>query len=192
MANTLPTYTGLVTSEHADKPNYMAMTAVIAQCYVDAQTLLASLSGAFDLDAAMGVQLDTDALWIGASRLVSIPVTNVYFAFDDSTHAVGFDQGIWYFPNNPTTSVSSLDDESFRLFLRFKVATNSWDGTMPSMYAILTELLAPAAIAISESSMVVSVTITGTPPSTLFKQLILNGALPLRPAGVAVTYTFSP
>ena len=191
MANTVATYQGRITSEHADKPKFMALVGLLSQCYVDAQAVVNSLATAFDLDVAVGSQLDTDALWIGASRGVQTPIENAYFSFDDETHNVGFDEGIWFLPLDPQFVVQSLDDESFRLFLRFKIAANHWDGTTASLYTILTELFSPAVVTISEGTMTCNITITGMPPSTLFKTLTEDGVLPTKAAGVAFTYTFA-
>ena len=61
-------YTALITSEHADKPKFMAMVEAVAQCFVDQQNLLLSVPTAFDLDDAVGVQLDAVGLWVGIGR----------------------------------------------------------------------------------------------------------------------------
>lgn len=183
------TYTSLITSEHADKPKYMALIAMIAQCYVDAQNVLASIPAAYDLDVAVGAQLDTDALWIGAKRGVDVPITDVYFSFD--TDGLGWDEGVWYGPYMPETYVQSLDDDSFRLLCKFKVAANNWDGTLPTLYAALSELFAPATVTIYDHAMECTITITGNPPTTLFKQLVLDYGLPIRTAGVPFTYIFA-
>ncbi|MDE1905307.1 MAG: DUF2612 domain-containing protein, partial [Rhodospirillales bacterium] len=42
-------YTGLVTSEHADKPKFMAMVAAVAQGFANATNAADSLPGSFDL-----------------------------------------------------------------------------------------------------------------------------------------------
>jgi hypothetical protein len=60
------------------------------------------------------------------------------------------------------------------------------------MYDVLTEIFTPATVTITDNmNMTVDVTITGTPPSTLFKYLVLDGYIPLVPAGIKVTYTFA-
>lgn len=122
-------YTALITTEHAGKPKFAAMAAAVAQCFADQINLLQSIPAAFDLDTAIGVQLDAVGLWAGIRRQVRTPL-NVYFSFD--TAGLGFDQGNWQGPFDPSTGLTSLDDETFRTLIRAKIAANSWDGTVPS------------------------------------------------------------
>jgi hypothetical protein len=187
---TVDQYKSLITSEHADKPRYMGMVEAVAQCFVNQQNLLLSLPSKFDLDVSQGVQLDADGLWIGLPRTITTPLPNVFFSFD--TDNLGFDQGIWFTPISPQWGVSQFDDDTYRLLLRAKIAANKYDGSLPSMVDILREIFSPATVAITDGmDMTIDVTITGTPPSTLFKYLVLDGYLPLKPTGVQVSYTFS-
>src|SRR5690348_17170401 len=101
-------YTGLITSEHADKPKFMAMVAAVAQCAVDQMTLLQSMPTAFDLDAAVGVQLDAVGIWVGLNRNIAVPIDNVYFSWD--TAGVGWDQGVWKQPGDPDNGITRMDD----------------------------------------------------------------------------------
>ena len=103
-------YTGLITSEHADKPKFMAMVAAVAQCAVDQMTLLQSMPTAFDLDAAVGVQLDAVGIWVGLNRNIAVPIDNVYFSWD--TAGVGWDQGVWKQPGDPDNGITRMDDGS--------------------------------------------------------------------------------
>lgn len=69
-------YLNLVTSEHNQKPKYMAMIAVDVQGYVDNQALCATFPALFDLDLAVGQQLEFLGAWVGLSRN----------GFDDTTY----------------------------------------------------------------------------------------------------------
>lgn len=192
MPNTAANYTGIITSEHADKPRFTAMVEAVAQCFVDVQVLLEELPRVYDLDVATGAQLDADALWLGVGRSLKTPISDVYFTFDDATNNVGWDEGTWYKPYENLAQVSILDDESLRLLCKFKAQANSWDGTSPTMSTMLNKLLRPAVVTVTDNqNMTVTVKVEGQPPSKLFKQLLLGGYSPLRPAGVAVNYTFA-
>lgn len=130
-------YLGLVTSEHSSRPKFSAMVAAVAQCFVDQINVMQSIPAAFDLDTAVGVQLDAVGLWAGITRQVKTPL-NVYFSLD--TANLGFDQGNWQGPFDPSTGLVSLDDATFRTLIHAKIAANSWDGTVPgaaSAYANL-------------------------------------------------------
>jgi hypothetical protein len=185
------TYLNLITSEHRDKPLYTAMVAAIAQCWVDNINLLQSLPGKFDLDNAQGSQLDVDGLWLGLLRTIRTPLPDVFFTLDSDDLSLGLDAGIWFSPISPQWGVSQFDDNSFRLLLRAKAVANRWDGSLPSMVDILREIFAPATVDVVEGDMSIAVTITGTPPSTLFKYLVQEGYLPLKPSGVSISYTFA-
>lgn len=134
-------YTGKITSEHADKPKYMAMVEAVSQCFLDTSQVAAGLPDDFDLDLATDAQLDDVGLWVGISRNIPTPLTNVYFAFD--TPGLGFDQGSWKGPFDPDNGITTLDNETYRSLLRAKIGANHWDGTLESSKAILDLIFNP-------------------------------------------------
>ncbi|MGC7970039.1 DUF2612 domain-containing protein, partial [Salmonella enterica] len=67
----------------------------------------------FDLDQAIGVQLDAVGEWVGISRNITVPLAGVYFSFDIA--GLGFDQGVWKGPFDPDTGLTTLDDDTYRL-----------------------------------------------------------------------------
>jgi len=184
-------YTSLITSEHADKPNFMAMVAAVAQCFIDQQTLLLSIPDAFDLDNAVGVQLDAVGLWVGVTRNVQTPLSGVYFSLD--TAGVGFDQGVWQGPFDPSTGVTSLDDGTYKLLIRARIGANHWDGTSDSSIDILQAIFGSATQLFLQDNgdMSIIVGIVGTPPSALFLALLEGGYVPLKPSTVSVQYVMT-
>lgn len=181
-------YTALITTEHADKPKFMAMVAVVAQCFADQINVAQSLPAAFDLDHAVGVQLDAVGLWAGINRQVRTPLS-VYFSFD--TTGLGFDQGNWQGPFDPSTGLTSLDDETFRTLIRAKIAANSWDGTIPGASAAYANLFNGSGSYIfiqDNQDMTMTVGVSGAIPSALLRALFSGGYLPLKPEGVRATY----
>lgn len=148
-------YTGLITSQHANKPKFMAMVAGVSQPFVDLLSVLASIPASYDLDNAIGDQLDVVGEWVGISRNISTPLA-VYFSLD--TSGLGFDQGSWQGPYDPSTGLISLDDDTYRLLIRAKIGANSWDGTLGTSAAILnsifgsSESLQPSGIVASGES----------------------------------------
>ena len=75
-------YLQLIPSWNSDKPRFVNTLAALLQPMVDAQAMLAKLNTDFDIDTAIGVQLDQIGQWLGVSRWVTVPITNVYFSFD--------------------------------------------------------------------------------------------------------------
>lgn len=178
-------YTSLVISEHADKPNFTAVLGTTLQPFVDAQNVLASLPALFDLDTAVGDQLDVIGQWVGLSRSLSVPITGVYFAFD--TPGLGFDQGIWFVSGDPAEGIVSLDDTTYRLMILAKIAANTWDGSLGDANAKLLAAFPGADVFLRDNmDMTETFILSGTPPSTLFAALVSQGYIELKPAGVNV------
>ncbi len=184
----LTDYTSLITSEHRGAARFMATVAAVMQPFVDLNNLMASFSDAYDLDQAVGVQLDAVGLWVGVSRYVSLPIA-AYFSWD--TPGLGWDQGIWFQTGDATAQVTTLDDGHYRLLIRAKIACNSWDGSLPAAQAILAALVAPdgATVSGSEGPLSVTWTIVGV-VSTVTQAILMGGYVPLKPIGVAITYQF--
>ena len=181
-------YTALITAEHADKPKFMAMMAIVAQCFADQINVAQSIPAAFDLDTAVGVQLDAVGLWAGIKRQVKTPL-NVYFSLD--TAGLGFDQGNWQGPFDPSTGLTSLDDDTFRTLIRAKIAANSWDGTVPGAAAAYANLFNGSGSYIfiqDNQDMTMTVGVSGMIPSALLRALLSGGYLPLKPEGVHANY----
>ena len=112
---TIGQYEDLIVPEHQGQPNFTATVDLSCQPYVDEQNLLANYDLLFDLDVAVGAQLDAVGVRIGRSRQVTTPLTGVYFAWD--TAGLGWDQGYWQGEFDPSTGVTSLDDATYRLLL---------------------------------------------------------------------------
>ncbi|CAN0620534.1 conserved protein of unknown function [Burkholderia multivorans] len=185
----LTDYTKLITSQHRDKPRFMATVAAVVQPLVDQMNLLASMPDKFDLDNAVGDQLDTVGLWVGVSRKIRTPLTGVYFSFD--IDGIGFDQGIWKGPYDPDTGLTSLDDDTYRLVIRAKIGANHWDGTLDQSGEILSSIFGTDTHVFIEDHQDMSMTIgiAGKIPSVVFLALLSGGYIPLKPEGVHVNYT---
>jgi hypothetical protein len=185
MAANVIDYTDLVTSEHADKPNFVATVALSVQPSVDGQNLLATIPTLYDLDSAIGTQLDTVGLWIGVSRYLLIPI-NIYFSFD--TAGLGFDQGVWWQPFLPGTTQVALDDAHYRILLKARVVANNWDGTIPGAYTSWNTVFAGTGFSIliqDYGGMQMAITLLSlTPPDVVTAALFMSGELDLKPAGV--------
>ena len=128
-------YTDLITNYHRGKPLFVDHVDLSTRPLTDTSTALRNLLTAFDIDSAVGVQLDVLGEWIGRTRIVSQPISGVYFSFD--TDGVGWDQGVWQGPYDPDAGFTSLSDDTYRIVLKAKIAINSWDGQNDSLPAIL-------------------------------------------------------
>lgn len=189
MSASITQYTDLVTSEHADKPNFIATLSALLQPVADLQALIGALPASYDLDTAIGVQLDAVGLWIGQSRYLQTPISDVYFSFD--IEGLGFDQGTWQGEFDPTTQLTALPDDSYRVLLRAKIAVNTWDGTIEAAERIWDSLFADlhfSIVIIDNQDMTMDIYMSSpSEPSAVVQALFLGGYLDIRPCGVEVT-----
>jgi len=133
-------YTDRITNYHRGKPLFVDHIDLSTRPLSDTSVAIKGLVSAFDIDEAVGVQLDALGEWIGRSRIVSQPISGVYFSFD--TTGLGWDQGVWQGPYDPDAGYTSLSDDTYRIILKAKIAINNWDGTNDSLPQILDTALA--------------------------------------------------
>lgn len=155
-------YLSLLTSQYALSPKLNALLQVLLQKFDDVSQVLVKMDTALDLDAAVGAQLDMLGTVVAANR------------------TVGF---------QPSGGVSPvLDDTTYRLYIKAKIAQNQWNGTLPSLYPIWATLFPSGKIIIIDNqNMTATITITGAFTS-ITRDLILNGYIVPRPEGVQYTY----
>jgi len=185
----LADYLGLITSQHRDKPKYMAMIEGVASRFVGVAEVLDQIRRGFDLDTGVGVQLDHVGEWIGRARRIEVELQGVYFSWDEA--GVGWGEGTWKGPYDPDTGLVSLPDEPYRMLLRAKVAANHWEGTTDDAYEAWDIIFGDtgAIIVIQDNQdMSVIVGIAGMPLDAVSLQLLLRGYIPLKPEGVRVSY----
>lgn len=178
----LSDYLQLLPSANASKPNFLAVLSAALQPLVDIQNSALD----FDLDTAVGAQLDVIGRWAGQSRGIEVPITGVYFALD--TAGVGFDEGVWLDPGASATGVTSLDDGTYRLILRIKIAANTWDGSLAGAQQVLAAVASSGTYLFVQDNFDMSITIgvSGTVPSALFVALIRQVFGWIRPAAVNI------
>jgi hypothetical protein len=129
---TLEEYLALITSYHSTRPRFVNTVAALVQPMVAAMAMLQHLTIDFDLDTAIGVQLDMVGQWLGRDRYLKLPVTNVFFSFDDwDGPDTGFDKGVWQGKYDARDQVARLDDETYRMILKLQAIANQWTGEVP-------------------------------------------------------------
>ena len=111
---------------------------------IDISQTMTGMISAFDIDTAVGKQLDILGEWIGRKRRVSTPISGVYFSWD--TEKLGWDQGMWQGPFDPDDGYLDLSDEVYRLVLKVKIAINHWNGQNDTLPDILDSALVGSGI----------------------------------------------
>lgn len=183
-------YTDLITSEHAGKPKFRAVVELTTDPFVDALALLSGFDAKFDIDTAIGVQLDVVGEWVGFSRQITTPLTGVYFEWD--TAGVGWDQGYWKRPFDPDTGLTNLPDDAYRIALKAQAALNQWDGRIETAIADIDPIFPNNSVwMIDNQNMTMTVVVSGAKLDPVYAALLTGGYLALKPGGVSINYLFS-
>lgn len=189
---TVNEYLNLITSAYRQKPNFTGMVSLNVAVAVRVQELLDSMIPIFDVDVAVGKQLDVIGQWVGISRIISVPIpaTGIYFSWDGTDPAVGWDFGSWQDVNQPV-DITSLPDDAYRTLIRAKIAANRWDGTTDGAYAIWDQVFPNLTILIQDNQdMTYSLAVVGGLVDALTLALLTGGYIPLKPEGVRVSYYY--
>lgn len=186
---TVTEYLRLITSAHNDKARFTATVEAGVAPYADMQDVLKSIVEAFDIDTAVGVQLDAIGIWIGRSRRVDTPLTGVYFTWND-TEMDGWNSGVWQGAYDPDSGLVELPDDAYRTLLRAKIAANCWDGTVDNAYAIWDAAFNHQSYLLIQDGqdMTMTVGVAGKRLTAVEQALLIGNYIPLKPSGVAVKY----
>lgn len=184
-------YLDLITSEHRLKPKFAAMVELNVSVFVRVSNLIQAMNGLFDLDTAIGDQLDILGEWVGVSRNVRIPIPDVYFSWD-ADYTLGWDYGTWEANLTPFEG-TVLPDDAYRTLIKAKIAANHWDGTTNGAYAIWESLFTQFTILIQDhQDMSYDLIIVGGIVDSLTLALLAGGYIPLKPEGVRVNEYIVP
>lgn len=186
---TLTEYLNLVPSANREQPKFIATLSIGLKVQVRIQELLESMIPLFDVDTAIGDQLDIIGEWVGVSRNVAIPISGVYFTWDGD-YTVGWDYGSWQ-PSSAPTSITVLPDDAYRTLIRAKIAANHWDGTTDGAYAIWEALFPTITILIQDNqNMTYDLALVGGIIDSLTLALLTGGYISLKPEGVRISNYF--
>lgn len=182
-------YVDLITAEHQDKPKFVAMIRALTAGLADTTNALLSMPNKFHLDEAEGVQLDAVGEWIGVTRYLTTPLVGVYFSWDDTT-LTGWESGTWKALFDPDSGLTTLPDDAYRSLLRARAVANAWNGSMPSAAEIWEAVFGVGQTVIIQDNQDMSMIVgfVGSPLGAVQQALLTGGYIPLKPAGVRITY----
>lgn len=166
MAVALTDYTNLITAQYKSSTKFNAWMAVNIQPYVSFQNLLETMTEVyFDVDTAIGNQLDICGQRVGAKRLL---------------------------PFQPTGGLDPLlGDEDFRFLIKAKILKNLWKGTNQEVYTIWQNLYSNVFLALTDNqNMTVTALIIGN-ITEIQKQMVENGMIVPKAQGVKMIYAFA-
>lgn len=182
-------YADLITSQHQDKPKFRALVELLTQHFADCQAVAQGIPGVFDLDTAVGVQLDIVGQWAGVTRFVPVPISGVYFAFDTGP---GFDIGPLKSPYDSSDGLTRLPDDYYRRVINAKIAANHWDGSLEGMESIVNLIFQGDSYDVSVidgQDMSVTILMHTTNPNLISLGVLKSGMINIKPAGVQINFT---
>lgn len=185
-------YRALVPNLNSDKPRFLAVLDLLVGASVQTQTIASQWPAAYDLDQALGAQLDVIGEWVGISRLLPVPVTGVYFEWDGLS-SVGWEIGVWQGAFDPSSGLIALNDGDYRRLIKTKILINQWDGSQEQMLNIWTQLLPDdrPGIIVDNQDMTISLGFEGGPITGLQLAILLLGLPLIKPSGVRILEVFS-
>jgi hypothetical protein len=190
MTFTVDSYTKLITNQYADQPKFKATVEAVCQPLVDLMNEAAQFVNDFDIDFAIGVQLDKVGLWIGQSRIITVAIQGVFFTWNDPNIGTTWDVGAWKGVGQADNTTTTLNDDEYRALLKSKILANNWKGDAESVYPIIDAfVITPTPITVTDNQ---DMTQTVTLPQAELTQnqidVIVNGYLQITPAGVKTNY----
>lgn len=133
-------YTALLIKQYWEKPKAFAEIELGASTWDKVRGLLASLDNAFDLDFAVGAQLDVLGRIVGIPREVPDVIAKTYFGFSINPDNLGFADrfnalrigGPFFDRFSSPFTAQQLNDNDYRFFIRVKVALDWASGFVSS------------------------------------------------------------
>lgn len=188
MTDRMDEYLARVPSEHRNRPKFRATLKNTLAPACRLMELLDSVPKAYDVDHAVGDQLDVVGEWVGVSRELSAKLTGVYFEWDSSSLDTGWGRGLWKGKYDPESGITSLDDDTYRTLIKLRILTNRWDGTIETAYADWQTVLGDSVLVIQDpQDMTIQVGIAGKMLSTPLRALFKQQITPFKPAAVRVS-----
>ena len=189
---TLKNYTDLITSEHADKPLFTSMVETSVKPFLEVINLELQYSMLYDVDFAVGEQLDVVGQWVGVTRDLNTPL-QVYFSFN--IEGLGFNQGLWKGKFDPSTGITNLDDFYYRLLIKSRILNNVWDDSIERAYELANIVFSQYNLVLfieDYADLTISIGLAGTGiiDSVIFA-LLTQGYFRIKPAGVRIRNYFT-
>lgn len=139
------------TAQFLDSPRLKSLVLALLQPINSAQAALKQLRDDRWLDTAQGAQLDGAGDILGRPRQITNTRAIWHFGFDGQVYTGGFDSYPFYKAGGGFfTGGKTLDDDDYRLLLRWKVLIDSGHGTTPQIEESLRVLFAVDRIAVED------------------------------------------
>ena len=189
-------YISLITSQYQNSTKFLNWLSELFQPLEDIASCAEGMDAKFDLDSAIGSQLDVCGRIVGLSRYIAYPVynTDVGFYWADFSHSPplytdrGWDAGIWMVKTQ--TEILSLPDDTYRQAIKIRLAMNKWNGSIKDLYDSWDAIFGGSIhlAIVNNTNMSMDFLMWGADITILTPYLFESGYLSFVPAGVKVTY----
>lgn len=192
-------YEDLVTSEHNQKPNFMSVVDVVVGAAADSVIATQNIIPSFNLDTAVGAQLDILGLWIGQSRVIPGVLVTGFFGFSEYStgNPDGLQEpfgeltnlsigGIWFNLGQANSGTTILSDVAYLTILKAKIVKNQWNGTLSGIEAALQYILGVNCSVADNGTLNLTINVP-LPVTPLEEALLTSLDLLPRPAGVIIS-----
>ena len=136
MSDFTDAYVDLLIKQYWEKPNARAEIAALAGTMEKIRDLYAAFGDAFDVDLAVGAQLDVIGKIAGVPRIIPSVLPKTAFGFAENSNATGFDDKFEVIADvapfldkfEESRTTLELDDNDYRFFIKAKIAANVASG----------------------------------------------------------------
>ncbi len=185
-------YQSLLILQYKTLPKATAQVRVQARAAV-AEMILSQIGPAFDLETAVGNQLDILGKYIGVPRNIGPPDAVEYFGYalaggggntNGYTLAAGGVNltGIYYRANGGQRQSTDLTDVQYRFVMKLKIVLNTSDNTMYSIQKYIARFFPGLISVVDNHDMTMTYTVS---PSVPLPSSVLAAYLPA-PMGVGI------
>jgi len=184
-------YLNLLILQYSDLPKASETIEALTGKYEELYNVILAFESAFDIDTAVGVQLDTLGKIIGLSRIVPDVVPKVYFAFSGTLNADTFSKAPMFRTSDAILTDTQLNDSDYRFFLKAKIAKNVVTAKMIdddlSLQDAIAFMFGNAAYVSDNQDMTMTLYVDDTYPTRLLTYLAALDLIP-RPQAVSIKY----
>jgi hypothetical protein len=188
--------------QYSDKPKARATIGALVEAAI-CDLLPLEINKAFDIETAVGPQLDILGVYIGFSRRIVGEVPRNWFeqvdyvTYNPATTYPGFTDYTNLVTNSDTqfyryvylsSSFSDLTDDEYRYMLKLKLALNSSDNTLAEIQNILFEFFSYDIICYDLKNMTISYSVLAS--KSYFALLAISQDLLPKPMGVGIAGVF--
>lgn len=195
MSSFVDAYSDLLITQYKNKPKAKAHIEALISGYEDIYNTINSFFKVLDVDIAVGKQLDIIGKILGISRETDFPTKRRYFGFANNKNSYQFNNNNLtmypFYKGESLKESGTLDDITFRVFIKAKIIKNNVKATMIdedkklSLQDVADFLFNSKAYIIDNYNMSVGVYIDNTYDTNLL-QYLKNAKLIPKPQGVGI------